>query len=59
MAVIKIQTGLRLDEQTYGKLKAISDQEGRSLNNLVEYVLKRYLQSYEQEHGSILPAQSE
>lgn len=54
MATIKIQTGLRLDEVTYGKLKTLSQQEGRSLNNLIEYVLRQYLSEYEKEHG-VLP----
>ncbi len=54
MAVIKIQTGLRLDETTYGKLKTLSLQEGRSLNNLVEYVIRRYLTDYEAKNG-VLP----
>ena len=56
MAVIKIQTGLRIDEPTYEKLKVIADQEGRSLNNLIEHVLRMYLRSYEQEHGEIQPS---
>lgn len=56
MAVIKIQTGLRIDEPTYEKLKALADQEGRSLNNLIEQVLRMYLRSYEAEHGAIQPS---
>lgn len=54
MAVTKIQTGLRIDEVTYGKLKTLSMQEGRTLNNLVEHIIRRYLQQYEKEHG-VLP----
>ena len=54
MAVVKIQTGLRIDEITYGKLKTLSQQEGRTLNNLVEHIIRQYLAAYEQEHG-ILP----
>ena len=53
MAVSKIQTGLRLDETTYGKLKTISENESRSLNNLVEYIIKKYLSDYEQENGPV------
>ena len=53
MAVPKIQTGLRIDETTYGKLKTISVSENRSLNNLVEYILKSYLSDYEKENGVI------
>ncbi len=53
MAVSKIQTGLRIDEATYGKLKTISESENRSLNNLVEYILKSYLSDYEKKNGTI------
>lgn len=53
MAILKIQTGLRLDEPTYNKLKFISTQEKRSINNLVEYVLLQYLAEYEKKHGAI------
>ena len=54
MAASKIQTGLRLDEVTYGKLKTISETESRSLNNLVEYIIKTYLSDYEKQNGSVL-----
>ncbi len=53
MAISKIQTGLRIDETTYGKLKTLSENENRSLNNLIEYVLKNYLSDYEKENGII------
>ena len=53
MAISKIQTGLRIDETTYGKLKTISEKENRSLNNLIEYVIKNYLSDYEKEKGVI------
>lgn len=55
MSVIKIQTGLRLDEETYGKLKTISINENRSLNNLVEFIVKKYLVDYEKQYGAIFP----
>lgn len=42
----KIQTGLRLSEDVYQKLKVIAESEGRSLNNLIEYVLSNYLKNY-------------
>lgn len=54
MATNKIQTGLRLNETTYEKAKILADSEQRSLNNLIEYVLQRYIDDYEREHGSIL-----
>lgn len=47
MAVSKIQTGLRIDEVTYNKLKTLSVKESRSINNLVEYIIHHYLDEYE------------
>lgn len=53
MPVFKVQTGLRLDEPTYFRLKTLAIQEKRSLNNLVELILQRYLEEYEEAHGPI------
>ena len=53
MAVTKIQTGLRIEEVTYGKLKTLAVQEGRTLNNLIEHIIRQHLQQYEKEHGKI------
>lgn len=53
MPVSKIQTGLRLEEELYEKLKTLSSQEGRSLNNLVEYIVRRYVAEYEHQHGAL------
>lgn len=53
MATNKIQTGLRINEQNYQKLKTLCQQENRSINNLVEYIIQKYLDTYETENGSI------
>lgn len=53
MAISKIQTGLRIDEETYRKLKTISENENRSLNNLVEFIIKKYLVDYEVKNGIV------
>ena len=53
MAVTKIQTGLRLDEELYEKLKSLSELESRSLNNLVEFIVRRYVADYESQHGPL------
>lgn len=53
MAIPKIQTGLRLDEVTYNKLKYLSEHENRSLNNYVENVIKRHISDHERQHGDI------
>ncbi len=57
MAVSKIQTGLRIDEETYAKLRTLAIQEGRSLNNLVEHIIRMYLADYEATHGILPPFQ--
>ena len=54
MATSKIQTGLRLDETVFQKLKHIADLEGRSFNNLTEQIIRLFLRAYEAEHGEIV-----
>ncbi|MCI8869423.1 MAG: hypothetical protein HFF39_02590 [Lawsonibacter sp.] len=53
MATDKVQTGLRLDSAIYEKLKALSVRERRSMNNMVEYAVQRYLQEYEAANGPL------
>lgn len=53
MAISKIQTGLRINETSYAKLKTLSEKENRSLNNLVEYIIQKYLEDFEKTHGAI------
>lgn len=55
MATAKIQTGLRLDEELYDKLKSLSKLEGRSLNNLMEFIARRYVADYEARNGPLPP----
>lgn len=56
MATSKIQTGLRLEEQLYEKLKSLAENDGRSLNNLIEQILRRYVADYEAQQGTIPPS---
>lgn len=53
MATPKIQTGLRLNEPLYDKLRAISERESRSLNNLIEYIAQKYVEDYETANGPV------
>lgn len=53
MAITKIQTGLRINETTYAKLKTLSLSENRSLNNLIECIIQQYLNDYEKTNGTI------
>lgn len=57
MATSKIQTGLRLSEPLYEKLKVISERENRSLNNLLEYAAQKYVVEYEELNGPIIGQQ--
>ena len=53
MATNKIQTGLRLNETIYEKVKVISTREQRSMNNFIEFVIQRYIEEYECKNGEI------
>lgn len=59
MATIKIQTGLRLNETLYGKVKYLSSKENRSLNNFIEYVIQKHVDEYEKENGIISASDEE
>ena len=45
MGIEKKVYSVRLDEELLNELKKIADEENRTLSNLVETVLKRYVQS--------------
>lgn len=53
MPTNKIQTGLRLSERTYEKARALSIVEQRSLNNLIEYIVQKYIEDYEAQNGPL------
>jgi len=44
MGIEKKVYSVRLDEELLNELKTIAENENRSLSNLVETVLKRYVQ---------------
>jgi hypothetical protein len=50
MAGNKITTTVRIDEMTYMHLQQIATEEVRSLNNLIEYVLVKFIQEYVDKH---------
>lgn len=53
MATDKVQTGLRLKEPVYEKMKVLARRQQRSFNNFMEYVVQQYVDNYEAEHGPI------
>lgn len=59
MATNKVQTGLRLHEALYDKIRTISTMEKRSLNNLIEFVLQKYVEDYEKKNGPVPLADEE
>ena len=54
MATRKVQTGLRLEETLYEKVVLLSQREGRSLNNMTEYIIRSWIENYEQDHGQLI-----
>ena len=41
--------------ESYEKIKALAEKEQRSLNNLIEYAMQKYVDEYELNNGPILP----
>lgn len=44
---------LRLDDTLREKLRIIANQNSRSLNKEIEFLVKQHVSSYEKEHGEI------
>lgn len=44
---------VRIDEQLNDKLMKIAQEEGRSKNKQIEFILKKFVKQYEQENGEI------
>ena len=55
MATNRIQTGLRINEQLYEKMRTLAEKDQRSLNNLIEVILQKYIEEYEEKNGTITP----
>ena len=53
MAVIKTQFTLRLDVVIHCKIKKITQEENRSLTNMIDHLIKREIKCYEKENGEI------
>lgn len=54
MATEKRQFTLRMQEDTFLKIKYIAELEHRSIAMQVEYVVLRYIEEYEKQHGPIV-----
>ena len=44
----KVQFGIRLDEETLVAIKKIAEDENRSTNNLIEYLIKKHIKEVNQ-----------
>ena len=49
---------LRIDEELNDSLIKIAEEEGRSKNKQIEYILKQYVKKYQQDNGAISINQS-
>ncbi|MBQ9199298.1 MAG: Arc family DNA-binding protein [Lachnospiraceae bacterium] len=45
--------GLRIDEETHNKLKALSDYDGRSINGEVLYLIRQAIREHEKNNGEL------
>ncbi len=54
MAVLKSQFTLRLNLNDHAKIRKIAENENRSLTNMIETLVKREIQRYEDENGEIV-----
>lgn len=50
MAINKVTTTVRLDESLYKQLQEIANKEVRSVNNLIEYALVKFLEEYQEKN---------
>lgn len=53
MATDKRQFTLRLQDETYEKVRYLAYADHRSVAMEIEHILLRYITEYEAEHGSI------
>lgn len=47
MPSTKVTTTIRLEEVDYAALQELAAKEVRSVNNLMEYILKKYLEEHQ------------
>ncbi|MCI8496808.1 MAG: Arc family DNA-binding protein [Clostridiales bacterium] len=58
MAIYRQTFTLRLREEIYDKIGKIANDQQRSMNNLIEYVLMRYASEYTEEDHNLSPGSS-
>ncbi len=53
------QTTIRMDVELLEKLQYIAEYDGRTMNGMITAIVKRYVASFENQHGPIEVPQSE
>ena len=51
MTTYKRQFTLRMQDETYEKIKHIASKERRSIAMQIEYAIEQFIESYEKERG--------
>ena len=59
VSVIRSQFTLRLDLMNHIKIRKIADAESRTMNNMIEYLIKKEIARYEKENGEIPVSEEE
>lgn len=54
MPILKSRFTLRLDLTDHAKITKIAASENRSLNNMIETLVKQKIKQYEQENGELI-----
>lgn len=54
MSIIRTQFTLRLDPINHIKIKKIAENDSRTMTNMIEYLIKKEIKRYEEEHGEVL-----
>ena len=54
MAIFKKPFTLRLQLEEHAKITKIAKNENRSVNNMIETIIKQKIKEYEQENGEIM-----
>lgn len=44
---------VRPNDEIYIKIEKLAEEENRSMSNLIEYIVKKYIENYEKDHGTI------
>jgi len=54
MSTDKPQLKTYIETKYYNKFKVLAEEQNRSISNYIEYLVKKEIDQYEQEHGEII-----